>query len=91
MSEPQYQVLLYNDDRNAMEAVAAALCGVVASLSEPQVIDIMLSAHTHGVAPIVTADRLAAATYCQKLADLGLTCRIVPVGSPVAPHAGIDE
>lgn len=80
----QYRVLLYNDDRSTMETVAAALCASVPHLSEPQAIDIMMSAHTFGVAQVTLADRIQAAAYSQKLKERGLTSAIAPVGGTAA-------
>ncbi len=91
MSDLPYRVLLYNDDRNTMEAVAAALGAAVPQLSEPQAIDIMMSAHTHGAAPIVLADRTTATAYCQALEARGLTCAIEPAVAPALGRGDVDE
>lgn len=84
MAETQYRVLLYNDDRSTMEFVTEALLASVPHLSEPQAIDIMMSAHTFGLAQVTLADRINAAAYCQNLKDSGLTCAIALAGDTVA-------
>ena len=91
MTETQYRVLLYNDDRSTMESVAEALRAAIPHLSEPQAIDIMMSAHTFGVAQVTLANCVKAAAYCQKLKDLGLTSAIAPASdAPVLDGQAVN-
>ncbi|MEO0946701.1 MAG: ATP-dependent Clp protease adaptor ClpS [Cyanobacteria bacterium J06641_5] len=92
MAETQYRVLLYNDDRSTMESVTEALLASVPHLSEPQAIDIMMSAHTFGLAQVTLTDRTHAAAYCQNLKELGLTCAISLAGDlAVRDEAAIER
>lgn len=92
MTDTQYQVLLYNDDRSTMESVAEALRACIPRLSEPQAIDVMMSAHTFGMARVIVANRINATAYCQKLKDWGLTCAIAPANdTPVPDEQAINQ
>lgn len=75
---PQYRVLLHNDDFNTMEHVVESLVKVVPSLTIPQAVDIMMQAHTAGVALVITCALEHAEFYCEGLCGLGLTSTIEP-------------
>lgn len=75
---PRYRVLLHNDDFNSMEYVVETLVTVVPSLTIPQAVDIMMQAHTAGVALVITCALEHAEFYCEGLQSKGLTSSIEP-------------
>ncbi|MEB3290762.1 MAG: ATP-dependent Clp protease adapter ClpS [Leptolyngbya sp.] len=75
---PRYRVLLHNDDFNSMEYVVEALLKVVPSLTMPQAVDIMMQAHTAGVALVITCALEPAEFYSESLRGLGLISTIEP-------------
>lgn len=75
---PRYRVLLHNDDFNSMEYVVEALLKVVPSLTPPQAVDIMMQAHTAGLALVITCALEPAEFYSEGLCSLGLTSTIEP-------------
>ncbi len=75
---PQYRVLLHNDDSNSMEYVVEVLLKTVASLTTPQAVDIMMQAHTAGVALVIVCAQEHAEFYCESLKSNGLTSTIEP-------------
>lgn len=75
---PRYRVLLHNDDFNPMEHVVQALMKTVAGMTQPQAVDIMMEAHTNGVALVITCALEHAEFYCQSLKGHGLTSTIEP-------------
>ncbi|MFE4107435.1 ATP-dependent Clp protease adapter ClpS [Almyronema epifaneia] len=75
---PRYRVLLHNDDYNSMEHVVEALMKTVSSLTMPQAVDIMMQAHTKGVALVITCALEHAEFYCEGLRGQGLTSTIEP-------------
>ncbi|NJN30462.1 MAG: ATP-dependent Clp protease adapter ClpS [Synechococcales cyanobacterium RM1_1_8] len=75
---PQYRVLLHNDDYNGMEHVVAALIQTVPSLSPPQAVDIMMAAHNHGTALVITCAMEPAEFYSETLKSHGLSSSIEP-------------
>jgi len=75
---PRYRVLLHNDDFNTMEHVVESLMKVVPSLTMPQAVDIMMQAHTAGVALVITCALEHAEFYCEGLRGRGLTSSIEP-------------
>lgn len=75
---PRYRVLLHNDDYNGMEYVIAVLLQTVASLTQPQAVDIMMQAHTAGVALVITCAQEHAEFYCETLKSHGLSSTIEP-------------
>lgn len=75
---PRYKVLLHNDDFNSMEYVVQALVKTVASLTIPQAVNIMMEAHTNGVALVITCEQEHAEFYCEGLKSQGLTSTIEP-------------
>ncbi|GGA24745.1 ATP-dependent Clp protease adapter ClpS [Okeania sp. KiyG1] len=75
---PRYRVLLHNDDFNSMEYVVQALMKTVPSLTQPQAVDIMMEAHSNGIALVITCALEHAEFYCQNLKNQGLTSTIEP-------------
>jgi ATP-dependent Clp protease adaptor protein ClpS len=75
---PRYRVLLHNDDFNPMEHVVQVLLQTVPSLTQPQAIDIMMEAHTNGIALVITCAQEHAEFYCETLKTHGLTSTIEP-------------
>ncbi len=75
---PRYRVLLHNDDFNPMEYVVQTLMTTVASLTQPQAVNIMMEAHVSGVALVITCAHEHAEFYCETLKNHGLTSTIEP-------------
>lgn len=75
---PRYRVLLHNDDYNSMEYVVQTLLQTVPSLTQPQAVDIMMEAHTNGVALVITCAQEHAEFYCDTLRSHGLSSTIEP-------------
>lgn len=75
---PRYKVLLHNDDFNSMEHVVQALMKTVAGMSQPQAVNIMMEAHTNGIALVITCALEPAEFYCETLKHHGLTSTIEP-------------
>ncbi|MDV2995241.1 MAG: ATP-dependent Clp protease adapter protein ClpS [Chroococcidiopsis sp. SAG 2025] len=75
---PRYRVLLHNDDFNPMEHVVQVLIQTVPSLTQPQAVDIMMEAHTNGIALVITCAQEHAEFYCETLKNHGLTSTIEP-------------
>jgi ATP-dependent Clp protease adaptor protein ClpS len=75
---PRYRVLLHNDDYNSMEYVVQVLLKTVPSLTQPQAVDIMMEAHTNGVALVITCAQEHAEFYCETLKNHGLSSTIEP-------------
>lgn len=75
---PKYRVLLHNDDHNSMEYVVQTLMQVVAGITQPQAVDIMMEAHTNGMALVITCALEHAEFYCESLRSHGLSSTIEP-------------
>jgi ATP-dependent Clp protease adaptor protein ClpS len=75
---PRYRVLLHNDDFNSMEYVVQVLITTVPSLTQPQAVDIMMEAHTNGLALVITCALEHAEFYCETLKNHGLSSTIEP-------------
>jgi ATP-dependent Clp protease adaptor protein ClpS len=75
---PRYKVLLHNDDFNPMEYVVGVLLKTIPNLTEPQAIDIMMEAHTHGLALVIVCALEHAEFYCETLQAHGLSSTIEP-------------
>jgi ATP-dependent Clp protease adaptor protein ClpS len=75
---PRYRVLLHNDDFNSMEHVVQTLIQTVAGLTQPQAINIMMEAHTNGLALVITCVQEHAEFYCETLQSHGLSSTIEP-------------
>lgn len=75
---PNYRVLLHNDDVNSMEYVVEVLLKTVNSLTQPQAVNIMMEAHTNGLALVITCAQEPAEFYCETLKEHGLSSTIEP-------------
>lgn len=75
---PRYRVLLHNDDFNPMEYVVQVLMTTVPNLTQPQAVNIMMEAHTNGIALVITCAQEHAEFYCETLKNHGLTSTIEP-------------
>jgi ATP-dependent Clp protease adaptor protein ClpS len=75
---PNYKVLLHNDDFNGMEYVVHVLITTVPQLSEPQAINVMMEAHEHGMALVITCPQEHAEFYSETLKSHGLISSIEP-------------
>lgn len=75
---PRYRVLLHNDDFNSMEYVVQTLMKTVAGMTQPQAVDIMMEAHTNGIALVITCTLEHAEFYCETLKTHGLLSTIEP-------------
>ena len=75
---PRYRVLLHNDDFNSMEYVVEVLLSTVASLTQPEAVNIMMEAHNSGIALVITCAQEHAEFYCETLKNYGLTSTIEP-------------
>ncbi|MGB8698176.1 MAG: ATP-dependent Clp protease adapter ClpS [Thermosynechococcaceae cyanobacterium] len=75
---PRYRVLLHNDDFNSMEYVVGVLLKTIPNLSEPQAINIMMEAHTHGLALVIVCALEHAEFYSETLNNHGLSSTIEP-------------
>jgi ATP-dependent Clp protease adaptor protein ClpS len=75
---PRYRVLLHNDDSNSMEYVVQTLLQTVPSLTQPQAVNIMMEAHTNGIALVITCTLEHAEFYCETLTNHGLISTIEP-------------
>ncbi len=75
---PRYRVLLHNDDYNSMEYVVQTLMTTVPSLTQPQAVDIMMEAHTNGLALVITCALEHAEFYSETLNSHGLSSTIEP-------------
>ena len=75
---PRYRVLLHNDDSNSMEYVVQILMKTVPSITQPQAVDIMMEAHTNGMALVITCAQEHAEFYCETLKNHGLISTIEP-------------
>ncbi|MDJ0555888.1 MAG: ATP-dependent Clp protease adapter ClpS [Microcoleaceae cyanobacterium MO_207.B10] len=75
---PRYRVLLHNDDFNSMEYVVQTLMKTVPSLTQPQAVNIMMEAHSNGIALVITCALEHAEFYCENLKNHGLTSTIEP-------------
>ncbi|WP_013321113.1 ATP-dependent Clp protease adapter ClpS [Gloeothece verrucosa] len=75
---PRYRVLLHNDDFNSMEYVVQTLMKTVAGMTQPQAVNIMMEAHTNGMALVITCTLEHAEFYCETLKAHGLTSTIEP-------------
>ncbi|MGB3612643.1 MAG: ATP-dependent Clp protease adapter ClpS [Elainellaceae cyanobacterium] len=75
---PQYRVLLHNDDHNPMEYVVEVLIKTVAGLTPPQAVDIMMQAHSSGMAVVIVCAQEHAEFYSETLKSHGLMSTIEP-------------
>ncbi|MEB3311148.1 MAG: ATP-dependent Clp protease adapter ClpS [Snowella sp.] len=75
---PRYKVLLHNDDYNSMEYVVQTLMQTVNGMTQPQAVDIMMEAHTNGLALVITCVQEHAEFYSETLVNHGLISTIEP-------------
>jgi ATP-dependent Clp protease adaptor protein ClpS len=75
---PRYKVLLHNDDFNSMEYVTGILLQTIPNLTEPQALNVMMEAHTHGLALVIICALEHAEFYCETLQMHGLLSTIEP-------------
>lgn len=75
---PPYNVILFNDDYNEMLYVVAVLLRTINRLSREDAEQIMLTAHLHGSAIVVTCPKETAEHYQEQLLGYGLTATIEP-------------
>lgn len=75
---PRYRVLLHNDDFNSMEHVVQTLMQTIAGMTQPQAVDIMMEAHTNGIALVITCALEHAEFYSETLKTHGLSSTIEP-------------
>jgi len=75
---PRYRVLLHNDDFNSMEYVVQTLMQTIAGMTQPQAVNIMMEAHTNGLALVITCALEHAEFYCETLKRHGLSSSIEP-------------
>lgn len=75
---PRYRVLLHNDDFNTMEYVVQTLMKIVAGMTQPQAVNIMMEAHTNGTGLVIICALEPAEFYCEALKSNGLTSSIEP-------------
>ncbi|MBI4498283.1 MAG: ATP-dependent Clp protease adapter ClpS [Chloroflexi bacterium] len=73
---PRYHVILHNDDMNGMHYVVHCLLRCVPSLTPEQATAIMLEAHHHGQAVVITCPLEPAELYRERLESCGLTATI---------------
>lgn len=75
---PRYRVLLHNDDFNSMEYVVQILMTTIPAMTQPQAVNIMMEAHTNGLALVITCALEPAEFYCETFKNHGLTSTIEP-------------
>ena len=73
---PPYVVVLHNDDHNAMDHVVHALLVSIPELDIERAAEVMLIAHHHGQADVVTCPLERAELYRDRLESHGLTATI---------------
>jgi ATP-dependent Clp protease adaptor protein ClpS len=73
---PPWSVILHNDDHNEMTYVVRCLVKSVPSLGTTRATRIMLEAHNHGKAKVVTCPLELAELYRDRLQSFGLTASI---------------
>lgn len=73
---PPHTVVLHNDDVNAMDHVVHSLLVSVPELELERAVEVMLAAHHHGQADVISCPLERAELYRQRLEDHGLTATI---------------
>ncbi len=73
---PPHTVVLHNDEVNEMAFVASALMRSVPELSAERAVEVMLAAHEHGQADVVSCPLERAELYRDRLESRGLTATI---------------
>ncbi|MSQ29416.1 MAG: ATP-dependent Clp protease adaptor ClpS [Dehalococcoidia bacterium] len=69
-------IVLHNDDVNSMDDVVHALLASVPELSVGRAVEVMLTAHSHGQADVITCPLERAELYRDRLASHHLTATI---------------
>lgn len=75
---PPYRVVLHNDDHNSMDHVVRSLLRCVPSLTSERAAEIMIEAHTHGQATVITCPKETAELYRERLEGCSLIATIEP-------------
>lgn len=75
---PMYKVLLHNDDHHAMDEVVVYITKAVPGVSRKDAVQIMLTAHNHGNAVVITTPLEYAELYRDRLQSFGLTATLEP-------------
>jgi ATP-dependent Clp protease adaptor protein ClpS len=75
---PRYRVLLHNDDFNSMEYVVQTLMQTIPGMTQPQAVNIMMEAHTNGMALVIICELEHAEFYAETLMNHGLSSTIEP-------------
>lgn len=73
---PPWVVILHNDDHNAMDHVVRALLLSVPELTLERAAEVMLTAHEHGQADVISCPLERAELYRDRLESHGLTATI---------------
>lgn len=73
---PPYTLVLHNDDVNSMDHVVRALLVSVPELTVERAVEVMLTAHEHGRADVITCPLERAELYRDRLESHGLTATI---------------
>ena len=73
---PPYSVILHNDDYNEMMYVVRSIVACVPEIDWEQAVAIMLEAHEHGQAHVITCPLELAELYRERLEGRGLTATI---------------
>lgn len=74
--EPQYKVVLHNDEFNSMEHVVSVLKKVIAGMNYRRATDVMMEAHKKGKAVATLCHKELAELYREQLRSEGLTATI---------------
>jgi len=76
--EPQWRVLLHNDDVHTWDYVIFAIVSVVKTVTRKKAHRITTQVHTMGTATVTVSWKQQAKQYCLKLQQFGLTSSITP-------------
>ena len=80
-NEPQWRVLLHNDDVHTWDYVIFAIVSVVKTITKKKAHKITTQVHTMGTATVTVTWKQMAKQYCLKLQEFGLTSSISPDSS----------
>ncbi|MEI6136887.1 MAG: ATP-dependent Clp protease adaptor ClpS [Chloroflexota bacterium] len=73
---PPATVVLHNDDVNSMDHVVVSLLDSVPELEPERAVEVMLAAHEHGSADVISCPLERAELYRERLERHGLTATI---------------
>lgn len=73
---PPYAVILHNDDHNEMLHVVRSLVMCVPEIETDRAVEIMMEAHEHGQAHVITCPLERAELYRDRLQSRGLTATV---------------